>query len=39
MGYQVKAYQQAFPLKSVFRIARGAKTQADVVVVTLSDEG
>ncbi|WP_339766580.1 N-acetyl-D-Glu racemase DgcA [uncultured Paraglaciecola sp.] len=38
MGYQVKAYQQAFPLKSVFRIARGAKTQADVVVVTLSDE-
>lgn len=37
MGYQVKAQHQALPLKSVFRIARGAKTQADVVVVTLSD--
>ena len=37
MGFQVEAYQQALPLKSVFRIARGAKTQADVVVVTLTD--
>lgn len=36
MIFHVEAYQQALPLKSVFRIARGAKTQADVVVVTLT---
>jgi L-alanine-DL-glutamate epimerase-like enolase superfamily enzyme len=29
--------QQNFSLQHVFRIARGAKTQADVVVVTISD--
>ena len=35
--YTLKVEVQHLPLKSVFRIARGAKTQADVVVVTLTD--
>jgi L-alanine-DL-glutamate epimerase-like enolase superfamily enzyme len=35
--YQLDVTVEHLPLKSVFRIARGAKTQADVVVVTLSD--
>ncbi|WP_211183575.1 N-acetyl-D-Glu racemase DgcA [Pseudoalteromonas arctica] len=33
----VKVSHQLLPLKAVFRIARGAKTQADVVTVVLSD--
>lgn len=40
MSYQqlsLKVEVQQLPLKSVFRIARGAKTQAEVVLVTLSD--
>jgi len=36
-NYQIKVYHQQLPLKSVFRIARGTKTQADVVVVTITD--
>jgi L-alanine-DL-glutamate epimerase-like enolase superfamily enzyme len=36
-NYQVNVEIQHFPLKSVFRIARGAKTQADVIVVTITD--
>jgi len=36
-SYQVHVEIQHFPLKSVFRIARGAKTQADVIVVTITD--
>jgi L-alanine-DL-glutamate epimerase-like enolase superfamily enzyme len=36
-NYQIKVCHQKLPLKSVFRIARGAKTQADVVVVILTD--
>jgi len=34
---KVSVHVEHLPLKSVFRIARGAKTQADVIVVTLSD--
>ncbi|MCL1079494.1 dipeptide epimerase [Parashewanella spongiae] len=35
----ISLVQQSLPLKNIFRIARGAKTQADVIVVTLhSDE-
>jgi L-alanine-DL-glutamate epimerase-like enolase superfamily enzyme len=34
---QIQVTVEQLPLKSVFRIARGAKTQADVVVVTLFD--
>lgn len=33
----VKVSHQALPLRTVFRIARDAKTQADVVTVVLSD--
>ncbi|MEL0647899.1 N-acetyl-D-Glu racemase DgcA [Pseudoalteromonas agarivorans] len=33
----IKTYTQSFQLKSVFKIARGAKTQANVVSVILSD--
>ncbi|MGO2372791.1 dipeptide epimerase [Pseudoalteromonas sp. KG3] len=33
----VKVFHQPLPLKAIFRIARGAKTQADVVTVLLSD--
>ena len=36
-NYQIMVDHQQLPLKSVFRIARGAKTQADVVVVTITD--
>ncbi|NQY66027.1 MAG: dipeptide epimerase [Alteromonadaceae bacterium] len=37
MNYQIVASNQHFPLKSVFRIARGAKTMAEVVVVIIFD--
>ena len=37
LSYQLSVHHQQLALKSVFRIARGAKTQADVIVVTLSD--
>lgn len=40
MSYQqlsLSIDNQRLPLKSVFRIARGAKTSADVLVVTLTD--
>ena len=33
----IKVFNQALALKSVFRIARGAKTQAEVVIVAISD--
>lgn len=33
----IKVFNEKLPLKHVFRIARGAKTQADVVVVTIND--
>jgi L-alanine-DL-glutamate epimerase-like enolase superfamily enzyme len=33
----IKVFNDRFPLKNVFRIARGAKTQANVVVVTIDD--
>ncbi|WP_281557330.1 N-acetyl-D-Glu racemase DgcA [Thalassomonas sp. RHCl1] len=33
----IQVFHQQLPLKSVFRIARGAKTQADVVLVAISD--
>jgi L-alanine-DL-glutamate epimerase-like enolase superfamily enzyme len=33
----IQVVNQQLPLRSVFRIARGAKTQADVVVVTIGD--
>lgn len=34
---EIKVVHQKLPLKNVFRIARGAKTQADVIVVSMSD--
>lgn len=37
MSLSLNIYCQQLPLKSVFRIARGAKTTAEVIVVTLSD--
>lgn len=37
MNLTIEVIQQQLPLKNVFRIARGAKTQADVIVVTISD--
>ncbi len=33
----INVFNEKLPLKNVFRIARGAKTQADVVVVTIYD--
>ncbi|WDD96762.1 dipeptide epimerase [Thalassomonas actiniarum] len=33
----VQVFSQQLPLKSVFRIARGAKTQAEVILVAISD--
>jgi L-alanine-DL-glutamate epimerase-like enolase superfamily enzyme len=33
----IKVFNENLPLKQVFRIARGAKTQANVVVVTIDD--
>ncbi len=35
--YKINVEIQHFPLKSVFKIARGAKIQADVIVVTIID--
>ncbi len=37
MNLTIQVVHQQLPLKNVFRIARGAKTQADVIVVTISD--
>jgi len=37
MNYQLKVCTQQLPLKAVFRIARGAKTEASVIVVTIFD--
>lgn len=37
MSYQINATTIDFPLKSVFRIARGAKTKAQVIEVTITD--
>lgn len=37
MNLSIQVTHQQLPLKNVFRIARGAKTQADVIVVTISD--
>lgn len=37
MTLTIQVVHQQLPLKNVFRIARGAKTQADVIVVTISD--
>jgi len=37
LSYQVSIHHQQLALKSVFRIARGTKTQADVIVITLTD--
>ncbi len=34
---EIKIVHQQLPLKNVFRIARGAKTQAEVIVVSISD--
>lgn len=36
-NYQLSVTTESFKLKSVFRISRGAKTHADVIVVTVSD--
>lgn len=37
MNLTIHLVHQQLPLKNVFRIARGAKTLADVIVVTISD--
>jgi len=34
---KINVFNEKLPLKNVFRIARGAKTQANVVVVTIDD--
>ena len=34
---QIKAKEEVWPLKNVFRISRGSRTEARVVVVTVSD--
>lgn len=36
-SYQLSVTAESFKLKSVFRISRGAKTHADVIVVNISD--
>lgn len=38
MTFTLKFIHQSLPLKQVFRIARGAKTAAEVMVVMLSDD-
>lgn len=37
MSLQIQVFSQSIPLAQVFRISRGAKTAADVVVVVVSD--
>ncbi len=37
MNLTIQVSYQQLLLKNVFRIARGAKTQADVIVVTIND--
>ena len=37
MTLSIQVAEQQLPLKNVFRIARGAKTQANVIVVTITD--
>lgn len=37
MSLTIKAFHQSLPLKQVFRISRGAKTTAEVLVVVVSD--
>ena len=37
MSIQFLAFAEAFPLAREFRISRGAKTQADVVTVIVTD--
>jgi L-Ala-D/L-Glu epimerase len=39
MSRRVTAEHNRFPLKAPFRIARGVKTAADVVTVTIEDDG
>jgi len=34
---QIEAREEVWPLKEVFRISRGSRTEAQVVVVTLTD--
>jgi len=34
---KIQVFNEKLPLKNVFRIARGAKTQANVIVVTIDD--
>ncbi|WDE09565.1 N-acetyl-D-Glu racemase DgcA [Thalassomonas haliotis] len=36
-GLSIQVFNEQLPLKSVFRIARGAKTRAEVVLVAISD--
>ena len=37
MSLSIKAFHQSLPLAQVFRISRGAKTTAEVIVVVISD--
>ncbi len=37
MKLTIKVVHQQLPLQNIFRIARGAKTQADVIVVSITD--
>ena len=37
MSLSFKAFTESFPLAREFRISRGAKTQADVITVLVSD--
>lgn len=37
MNLTIQVTHQQLPLKNIFRIARGAKTAADVIVVTIND--
>lgn len=37
MSFSLKTFHQSLPLAQVFRISRGAKTTAEVVVVVISD--
>ena len=39
MSYHIQAQQQTFPLAQVFRISRGAKTTAEVICVTITNDG
>src|SRR3982751_4384878 len=37
MTLKIEATQEIFPLKQVFRISRGSRTEASVVTITVSD--